>query len=147
MTWDKYFICDFNKGILYRDGEPVGCKDAYGYLIVGVNYKLYKVHRIIWEMKNGAIPKGLVIDHINQDKSDNRLLNLRLATKSQNALNAKVRSDNQQKCTGVSWKKDKKKYKAYITLNGKQRHLGYFNDKEDAIKARKKEEARITDSC
>lgn len=135
--WNTIYNYEEKRGLLtHKNGRQVGTKDAYGYLVLGHKGKSYKVHRIIWEMLNGAIPAGMVIDHINQNPSDNRICNLRLATKSLNAFNCKVRADNKHKMTGVSWKKDKKRYKAYITINQKQIHLGYFREVSQAIKAR-----------
>ena len=144
-NWNEYFLYDEVTGKLYwkeargkmRKGSHAGCPDAYGYLLVGLNNGLHKAHRIIWEMHNGAIPDGFVIDHINQIKDDNRLENLRIASKSSNALNSKVRRDSSSGCCGVSWKKDKKKYLAYININGKRRFIGYYDEIEEAKKARK----------
>ena len=141
MTYKDVFIYNKKSGVLkWKSGKVAGCKDFYGYLIVGYNRKLLKVHRVIWEMRNGKIPDGLVIDHINRNPADNRFCNLRLVTKAQNAYNAKTRGDNKFSQTGVSWNKDKQKYKAYITVDKKQLHLGYFDTVAAAVKARKQKE-------
>lgn len=62
-------------------------KDGKHYFTVTISQKKYSVHRIVWVMVNGDIPNGLEIDHINRDKYDNRIENLRLVTRSQNSLN------------------------------------------------------------
>lgn len=62
-------------------------RDGKHYFTVTVSQKKFSVHRIVWIMLNGDIPNGLEIDHINRDKYDNRIENLRLFTKSQNSLN------------------------------------------------------------
>lgn len=83
-----------------------------------------------------------VVDHINRNKCDNRKHNLRCCTSQKNSFNSSKRLTNKTGIIGVCWKTDKNKWKSYITLNGKQKHLGYFNDIEDAIKARLKAEAK-----
>ena len=75
--------------------------DEYGYKRLTVNKKLTSCHRIIWEMHNGSIPKGLEVDHINRVKDDNRIENLRLVTRSENALNTKLKSTNTLGIKGV----------------------------------------------
>lgn len=72
-----------------RAGAVAGTKKAKGYWEVQVCGKKLRAHRLIWEMHNGPIPYGYVVDHINQDPSDNRLENLRLATLSENNCNAR----------------------------------------------------------
>jgi hypothetical protein len=75
-------------------------------------------------------------DHKNRNRADNRKENLRNATRQENARNTSLSSKNTSGYKGVSWKKDKKKWKAYITIGHKQIHLGYFDNKDDAVKAR-----------
>jgi uncharacterized protein YerC len=62
------------------------CVGSNGYLIVEINKKTHNTHRLIWTAFNGEIPDDLVIDHINADKTDNRLDNLQLLTVSENSL-------------------------------------------------------------
>ena len=101
--------------------------------------KTFKLHRIIMNA-----PKDLEVDHINHNTLDNRKCNLRLVTKAENAQN-KIKAQSNNKTSGlrgVSYKKDRDKWKAYLTLNKKQIHLGYFKDIKDAeiaaINGRKK---------
>lgn len=72
-------------------------KHHTGYLVVSVKGKQYRCHRFIWEYFNGEIPNDLVIDHINGDKTDNRLENLRLVTWRDNTLLARERLGNWSK--------------------------------------------------
>lgn len=72
-----------------RAGAVAGTKKARGYWEVQVCGKKLRAHRLIWELHNGPIPESYVVDHINQDPSDNRLENLRLATVSENNCNAR----------------------------------------------------------
>lgn len=63
-----------------QPGKVAGCsKHHLGYPIVNLLKSTYLQHRIVWEMHNGPVPEGLTIDHINRDRADNRLENLRLA--------------------------------------------------------------------
>ena len=123
-----------NRGSRAKAGSVAGWLDPDGYRQVRVSSQRYYVHRIIWLMLNGDWPHGL-IDHIEGHKSNNNSENLRLATKSENAKNAKKRSNNSSGYTGVCWLKREKRWLAYFTSNGKQTVVGYFNNKEDAHKA------------
>lgn len=78
---------------------------------------------------------GLVVDHINQDPTDNRIKNLRYATKSQNGMNQKTNTRNTSGFKGVSWSKQKKKWRAYIVHKQRQICLGYFKHKINAARA------------
>lgn len=78
----------------------------------------------------------LVVDHINHNTLDNRLDNLRVCSIRNNVLNTTLSKNSTTKYIGVTWKKDKNKFKAHIVVNNKQIHLGYFSDINDAIKAR-----------
>jgi hypothetical protein len=75
----------------------------------------------------------MVIDHINGDKTDNRICNLRIATQSQNAANAANRKNNTSGFRGVSRRGNK--WQSYITVNGKRKHLGFYSTKEEASHA------------
>ena len=76
------------------------------------------------------------VDHINHDKLNNNLNNLRYATYTENNQNASMKSSNTSGVVGVSWHKIKSKWRARIDVNGVQKHLGYFVNKDDAITAR-----------
>lgn len=96
------------------------------------------MHRFILGAKNGE-----QVDHINRNKLDNRKVNLRICSNSQNQMNSKLRKDNTSRCKGVSWHKIHKKWQSKIFFNGKDYWLGYFHDKKDAIKIYKKEAMRL----
>jgi len=95
--------------------------------IVQFNGKLIPAHRIIWTMVNGEIPAGRHIDHINGNPFDNRLCNLRLATRSQNMMNRGVARNNSLGLKGVY--RQRNKFVAQIKDHGKRRYLGIFDTK------------------
>ena len=114
-----------------------------GYKTLGINCNKKYQHRILWEVyHNRKIPtgNGLTIDHINQIKNDNRIANIRLATKQVQAQNKSCQKGGSSKYKGVSWFKRDKKWVAHIRhpiekdKNGKGTviHLGYFVMEEDA---------------
>jgi hypothetical protein len=88
-------------------------------------------HRVIWEMHYGPIPDGMHVDHENGDKADNRIGNLRLATRSQNKANEKLRKDNKSGFKGV-YRRENGKFRASISVNGKIKKLGNFDTAEEA---------------
>lgn len=81
------------------------------------------------------------VDHINRDKLDNRISNLRPCSHRQNNINHPVRRDNTSGAIGVSWHNGHKKWHAHIRIDGKQVHCGYFKNKADAIQSRLMAEA------
>ena len=88
------------------------------------------MHRLIM-----GEPKGLCVDHANQDTLDNQKLNLRVCTKSQNAQNATKWSVASSKYKGVSWSKQKKAWEVYINHNKQRTRLGFFGNEIDAAMA------------
>ena len=100
-------------------GSLAGCTAPVGYIKIGFKQKEYYAHRIAWFLYYGEDPGENLIDHINRIKTDNRIVNLRLATKSQNAIN--------QPAKGFSYYKHRKKWVAYITHRGVKHSLGYFD--------------------
>ena len=115
--------------------------------MVGMTYngQYYRTvyHRVVWCHYYGEWPdSNLVVDHINGDHYDNRIKNLRCVTHSENAKNRKRPDNNKSGHQGVIWYKQYEKWKASIINNGKYVFLGYFINKEDAIKARKAAERK-----
>lgn len=107
----------------------------YRYLRVdGINYS---EHRLAWLFIYGKWPDG-EIDHINMDRADNRIVNLREATPSQNQANRKVRKRNKLGIKGVMLHKRDRKYVAQIKRGNKVKHLGYFQTAEEAAEAYRK---------
>lgn len=92
-------------------------------------------HRIIWKMVYGEDPGGQ-IDHLNGDRADNRLQNLRVVDDAGNRKNQSIPKDNTSGRIGVHWHRAAKKWAAGIFSNGKSVHLGVFADFDDAVRAR-----------
>ena len=106
--------------------------DRKGYVCARADLGYYRAHRLIWRYMTGEWPPD-EIDHINRVRSDNRWCNLRLATRSQNRKNISVHKDASSESKGVSWHKQKGKWRARIHYNGKELSLGLFDRKEDAL--------------
>ena len=104
-------------------GTVAGTYDQHGYKYIRSQGKKYQVHRIIWEIHNGDIPEGVVIDHIDRNPRNNKIENLRLATRQQNSWNARAK--------GYCFVGSRNKYVA--RLNSK--HLGYFDSEYEAKEA------------
>lgn len=99
----------------------------------------YYVHRVVWAWHYGSWPLG-EIDHINGDGFDNRIANLRDVSPSENRRNARRPIRNTSGIVGVYWDADKGKWNAQIKFGGQTKHLGVFDSKQEAGKARKKAE-------
>lgn len=112
-------------------GARAGSVDAGGYLIIRISGANYKAHRLAWLQVNGEWPSGQ-LDHINGDKTDNRIANLRIATPAENAANRPRRSNGRSGFKGVSWCNRTGKWLASIRSDGRNRHLGYFTDPAEA---------------
>jgi hypothetical protein len=111
--------------------DVVGRVAESGYLVISVRNKRYKAHRLAWKIHYGVDPEGF-IDHVNQDKSDNRICNLRLASKSQNMMNRPSQKNNKLGVKGVHWDSANKKYIAQIKTPDGYVWLGRFKDLDSA---------------
>lgn len=124
-----------------KSKKSMGHIHSTGYIKIALKIKgVFRTvtrSRVVWAMSNGALPKNMEIDHINSDKTDDRLCNLRLVTHSENQLNMndKLQTNNTSGIRGVSWHKQKKKWEARIKIRG-VRITKYFVEKDDAIHCR-----------
>lgn len=132
----------YQDGILLSKstGKPTGVKNNWGYIRVSWDRgSLGRVreyaHRLIWFMHYGAIPDSMLIDHINLNKTDNRIENLRLITKSGNAQNSRWR--------GYWFDKRSGKHCAAIKLNGETTFIGSYSTAQDAREAYLKTKAEM----
>lgn len=117
-------------------GNQAGCVRSDGYVTVGVLGTPFMAHRVAWAISFGRWP-GEFIDHINGDKSDNRLVNLREVTNAENIQNCKKSINNVSGITGVYWASTHKKWHARICHNKRRFFLGAFDSIEAATSARK----------
>ncbi|MEY9198643.1 hypothetical protein ABIA16_003759 [Sinorhizobium fredii] len=123
-----------------KAGSFAGAIQANGYLRVQVDGLFYASHRLIWLMVYGEWPSN-DIDHINGIRDDNRLANLREATRSQNLMNTRVRSDSSTGVKGVRVKRGR--YQARIKVNGKEISVGTYDTLGEAADARRSAEEKI----
>lgn len=128
FTWNKRF-----------SNKPAGSPNDQGYIHIGMRHKLYKAHRIIWALYYGEYPSES-IDHINGNRRDNRIENLRVVTPSENSQNVKLRKNSTSGCVGVS--RCNSGFRSYINVSGKRVHLGVFPSVEEALAVRKTAEIK-----
>ena len=104
----------------------------------------YRTHIVIWAMHNNRWPlEGMEIDHINHNKEDNRIENLREVSRVEQNRNMTMNKTNTSGHSGVQFRKQRNKWRAYINEHNKQIPLGHFDTKEQAIAARKKAEVEM----
>lgn len=112
----------------YLIGQEAGSIHKTGYRHVTWLGKIYKVHRLIFLLEHGYMPKE--IDHINGDRKDNRIDNLRPVTRSENQCNRHVLPSNTSGYAGVSWHNKSKAWIVRVMKNGKTVFQHYFKDLE-----------------
>lgn len=120
-------------------GSVAGCpggENRTGRIRIRVDGTLYLAHRLAFLYMTGSIPSG-GIDHEDRDHQNNRWLNLRPATGSQNNANASLQKNNSSGVKGVRWVQRLRKYHARIAWHGREIHLGYFSTMESAVEFRR----------
>ena len=131
-------LFEYKEGKLYRKvttggqlkGAEAGSLHHEGYLDVKINGKQYRVHRIIYMMFYGHIPRNMQIDHINRNRMDNRIENLRVVTHCENQWNVSEKK-------GYHFIPKYNKYRVRITANRKRILIGDYNTEEEAADAYK----------
>jgi hypothetical protein len=118
-----------------RAGKQAGIVNPRGYRVICVEARTYSAHRIAFALMTGGWPDSQV-DHINHQKDDNRWVNLRAATPTENARNRPIPDDNTSGAIGVHFHNPSGKYHARITDHGKRIHLGTFASVAEAAAAR-----------
>ena len=121
--------------------DRLWCLSA-GYPATRVGDKIIRLHEYVLARNYIDRPKGCYADHVNQDKLDNRLINLRVVMPSDNSANVPLRTDNTSGVMGVT-KTKHGTYRAYITKNKKRIELGHFKNFQDAVAARKTAEESL----
>lgn len=114
-------------------GAIAGAKMFNGYIAIGIDHKQYLAHRLVWLWVHGQLPSKH-IDHINGNREDNRISNLRLVDRVENMRNMKMPASNKSGVKGVCWHKAMKKWHVQIRHSGEQHSLGFFDDLAEAEK-------------
>jgi len=115
-----------------KEGKPAGSRHREGGYQVCYKRAVYLHCRLIWMYVYGVDPSDLEIDHINGNRADDRIQNLRIATRAQQQWNVGKTKSNTSGCKGVSFYKRLNKWRADIRLEGRQKNLGYFTTLEEA---------------
>ena len=127
---------DYQEGNLIRKtgrvneiGQIAGCvHKGKGYIHVKIKAKAFKAHRLVFLYHHGYLPE--CVDHIDGDKTNNKIENLRAATKEENCRNQKIRSTNKSGYKGVKWVEHCKKWQVEVCKNYKQLRFGMYEDLE-----------------
>ena len=114
-----------------KAGDEVGYF-VYEYLTATIDGNPYPVHRICFLHYHGYLPE--LLDHKDTDTTNNRILNLRECTRSQNGYNQTIRKNSKSGVKGVTWHSRDKIWSAQIRVNNKSVYLGVFKNAEDAKK-------------
>ena len=128
LVWAKY-------SRRVQAGSTAGhCDRLSGYIVVWVDGKNYRAHRIAWKLHYGVDPVG-EMDHVNGNRSDNRIANLRCCSPAENLWNSKTRRDSSTGYKGVTYQKRSGKFVARIATNKTQKYLGLFEEASMAHEA------------
>lgn len=122
---------------MMRDRQ-CGTQNERGYVRVRILGASVYAHRLAWALTHGQWPNK--IDHINGDRSDNRIANLRSVDSLENGHNQRLRKNNTSGVLGVRWNKNAQKWIARIFFNGREINLGAFENRDDAVAARSQAE-------
>ncbi len=137
LSYDKgtgEFTWLVDRGGKARAGTRAGSLNKAGYVNIFFDGRQYSGHRLAWLLSYGDWPEEEV-DHINRDRSDNRLINLRSVNRYLNCANMGMRKANTSGYKNVHWDQRRNKWLAHIRRRGHLKHLGYFEDIQDAVKA------------
>ena len=128
-----FYINKTHKFSKIKIGDEAGSLYSNGYLNVKLQNKRYGVHRLVFAMHNGYFPK--MLDHIDGNKLNNNIENLRPATRSENSSNRGLMTNNTSGIKGVAWHKTSNKWEASCQVNKKRVKIGYFDELSEAEKA------------
>lgn len=128
------FTRKITTGTKAKVGSIAGSIGSSGYIYLEINGNRYRAHRVAWLYIHGKFSE-YQLDHINHDRADNSINNLREVTNKENSYNSSIRSDNTTGYKGVSLDSRSNRYRAYITIDGKQKSLGYYSTAEEAALA------------
>jgi hypothetical protein len=125
-------------------GRRAGCfSKTADAVFIGYKGTNILLHRAVWIYHNGEIPDGVEIDHINQNRRDNRIENLRLCVRAQNAWNTGLRTDNKSGVKGVCWNPLTNTWRARVRVNKVEVAVGSFKSLDEAEAAVSKARAEL----
>lgn len=138
----ELFVYSPQSGVLLRkirrgsapEGAVAGGDNSHGYLVVPVDGRRYMAHCIAWAMHYGQWPTQM-LDHIDRNRANNAIANLRVANNELNQGNTKINKRNTSGYRGVSWCSQSGKWTAFIRLNGRNKRLGSFETRLLAAEA------------
>lgn len=119
-----------------KAGEIAGYTRSDGYVVLSINQNKCFAHRLAWLLSYGVLPKE--IDHVNRNRADNRISNLRAVAHIENQWNMRPRNGSPSGYMGMCKRKGQNKWSAQISVKYKQKHLGLFNTPEEAAEAYQK---------
>lgn len=140
LTYDNksgVFIWKVKPSKKVKAGSVAGTLSLQGYIKIRIFGKEYRAHRLAWMYEYGEFPNG-ILDHIDQNKLNNSINNLRIVSISENGHNTKLYSTNKSGHKNVFWDKRVGKYSVSLCFNNKPKRIGYYMTLEDAIEARDK---------
>lgn len=117
-------------------GTIAGSSARHGYLKVSIDGGHYQAHRVVWLWNYGSL-ENLQVDHIDHDRRNNRVSNLRLVTLRENGMNIGLPKGNKSGVVGVRWRPKASRWHAYITVHQRHIDLGFFEKKSDAVAVRR----------
>lgn len=116
-------------------------KNTKFYVIIGLNNRIYRAHRLAWFYMTGYWPDE--VDHEDGNGTNNKWDNLRDVDRQGNCRNMRLHNHNTSGLSGVSWRSQRNKWRSYITVNNKQMNLGHYNDFFEAVCIRKSTENKL----
>jgi hypothetical protein len=140
--------CGKGKGrVSVAKGSIAGCVDAHGYLLIRLDNHLYRAHRLAWLFVFGEWPTRH-IDHINGERKDNRISNLRDVTVSVNLQNQRrAPAGSRSGLLGAQWDKQTKRWRSSVKTNGRKQNIGRFDTPEAAHEAYLAAKRKLHEGC
>lgn len=134
------FTWRVDRNHLAKSGSVAGSINSCGYKNIWIDGKQYKASRLAWLYVYGVFPSNF-LDHIDRDRKNDRISNLRIASRIENGQNLSIKKSNKSGFVGVSWHKRTSKWTSQIMIDGKKIYLGIFDTTEEAAAARTKAKA------